>query len=476
MDPPAKVREQGIARVDRARLRPLLRREDYQAMDASLGRGGEMLAGSALWHVNVHAIGGVTEALGALLGLMRDGGIDARWMLLEAGDGFFELAHRLYEGLCGEAHAFSDADRLLYEEVLANVAAELGALVSAGDVVVLYDPPTAGLARALSERGARVIWRCHVGSDAPDSRGRSAQEFLRPYIDQVDRYAFPRETFAWPGLDPERIATIPSSINPLSAKNEELEPEVVTAILDAVGLTDQGSRASPMYTRLDGSPSRVECRASIDQRSPLPPGAQVIAHVSSWDRLKDPAGVVRCFGGHCETDAHLVIAGPDPCGQVESLHAGAVRAEVGEAVGSLAGDARDRVHVVSVPIEDREENAAVVNAIQRRADVFVRKSFSEGFGLSIAESMWKRTPVVASRVGGLQDLILDGESGVLIDDPNDLEAFAGAIDRIVGDPDHRAALGEAGRRRVEEHFLISRHLARYLELIASVRDAPPGSR
>jgi trehalose synthase len=476
VDPPAKIREQTIARVDRERLRPLLRPEHYEAMEASLRRGHAMLAGSVLWHVNVHSIGGVTETVRALLGLMRDGGIDARWMLLEADGGFFELAQRLYEGLAGEARDFSDADRALYEDVLANVAAELGGLVSVGDVVLLYDPPTAGMAEALSERGAHVIWRCHMGTDAPDTRGGAAQEFLRPYIDPVDRYTFPRETFAWPGLDAKRTATISSSINPLSAKNEELEPEVVTAILDAIGLTDEATTATPAYARLDGSPSRVERRASIDQGSFLPSAAPMIAHVSSWDRLKDPVGVVQCFAGHCETDAHLVIAGPAPRGQIESPYAEAVRTEVREAVGSLATDVRDRVHVVSVPTEDLQENAVIVNALQRRADVFVRKSFSEGFGLSIAESMWKRTPVVASGIGGLQDLIVDGESGVLIADPNDLEAFGAAIDRIVSDPDRRARLGEAGRRRVAERFLISSHLTRYLELIESLRDAPGASR
>lgn len=457
-----------LGRVDVDSLRSYSTQAQYEDMEASLARARELLAGRSVWHVNAHAVGGVTETLHAVLGLVRDGGINARWALLEASGDFFELAQQLYEELSGMPHEFSRADRALYENELAIVADELNDLIVGGDVVVLYDAPAAGLAPALSERGARVIWRCHVGTDAPDVHGTSAQEFLRPYLDPVSACVFPRATFVWPWLDSQRTSVIPSSINPISAKNQELAPDTVTAILDALGLTDEGSRASPVFTRLDGSPWRVDHPAAVDQEAALPGSAPVIAHVSSWDRLKDPLGLIECFARHCDTSAHLVIAGPDPTDQVEAPLASAVRLEVREAVGDLVGDVRGRIHVVSVPTDDLEENAASVNAIQRRANVFVRKSLSEGFGLSIAESMWKRTPVVTSRIGGIGDLVEEGESGILIDDPNDLAAFGAAIGKLLADPELAARLGDGGRRRVQEQYLTTSHLTRYLELIASV--------
>ena len=116
-------------------------------------------------------------------------------------------------------------------------------------------------------------------------------------------------------------------------------------------------------------------------------------------------------------------------------------------------------------MDDVDENAVMVNAIQRRADVVLQKSLAEGFGLTVAEAMWKARPVVASRIGGIQDQIVDGESGILIDDPADLQGTATAIDMLLGDRKRREAMGSAARERVRTSFLGTRPLVRYMELI-----------
>jgi trehalose synthase len=126
------------------------------------------------------------------------------------------------------------------------------------------------------------------------------------------------------------------------------------------------------------------------------------------------------------------------------------------------------VHLVSLPMDDLEENAVMVNALQRRADVIVQKSLAEGFGLTVAEAMWKSRPVVASRVGGIQEQIVDGESGILIDDPLDVAAFGEAVSALLADPARGRAIGAAARERVRAEFLANRHLLQYLELIASL--------
>jgi trehalose synthase len=460
----ATILEQRLPAVSRGVLVPHASEADLAEIDAALARARERLAGRAVWHVNVYSIGGVSEALHALLGLMRDAGIDVRWAQLDAGPEFFELCQRLYEDVAGMRREFTEADHRLYEEALAGAADTLRGLVSSGDIVVLYDAATAGLVPALAESGARVIWRCHVGTDSPAARGLGAEDFLSRYLGPAERYLFPFESFVWPGLDQARTAALPASVNPASAKNQELAPEVVEAILDTIGLTEYRSEAMPVFTRLDGSPSRVDSRAGINQESTLPRDAPVVAHVSSWDRLKDPAGVVECFARHCDPAAHLVLAGPAPNERVESPAAAGVRADVREAVAAVDPAVRARVHVVGVPAVDAEENAAVINAIQRRAAVFIRKSLAEGFGLSLAESMWKRTPVVASRIGGISELVEDGVSGILVDDPTDLAAFAAAVNRVLEDPELARSLGEQGHRRVEERFLTPALLARYLEL------------
>jgi trehalose synthase len=116
-------------------------------------------------------------------------------------------------------------------------------------------------------------------------------------------------------------------------------------------------------------------------------------------------------------------------------------------------------------MEDPGENAAIVNAVQRGSDVVVQKSHAEGFGLTVAEAMWKAKPVVASRTGGIQDQIVDGQSGILLHDPADLTAFSLAVDGLLRDPARAARLGEAARERVTDRFLGTRHLIQYLDLL-----------
>jgi trehalose synthase len=135
---------------------------------------------------------------------------------------------------------------------------------------------------------------------------------------------------------------------------------------------------------------------------------------------------------------------------------------------TLPAAVRARVHLASVPTEDAEENAIIVNAVQRHAAVVTQKSLAEGFGLTVAEAMWKARPVVASAVGGIRDQIEDGRSGLLVPDPRDLDAFADAVGRVLGDRRLAARLGEAAHRRVHDQFLGDRHLGQYAQLFEAM--------
>jgi trehalose synthase len=221
--------------------------------------------------------------------------------------------------------------------------------------------------------------------------------------------------------------------------------------------------------RIDGSPGRIEHQADVVQEARLPAGSPLVAQVSRWDRLKDPLGVLACFAAHLESsDAHLVLAGPDTQAVSDDPEDADVLAEATAAWRQLPEDARRRAHLVSLPMNNRQENAAMVNALQRRATVVVQKSLAEGFGLTVIEAMWKSRPVVASRVGGIQDQIVDGVSGILIDNATDLPAFGAAIDSLLADPELAARIGLAARDRAVEGFLGVRRLVEYLELVEAV--------
>ena len=131
----------------------------------------------------------------------------------------------------------------------------------------------------------------------------------------------------------------------------------------------------------------------------------------------------------------------------------------------LSPSVRERIHLARLPMDDQDENAAIVNALQRGARVVVQKSIREGFGLTVAEAMWKARPVVASRVGGIQDQIQDKMSGRLIDDPNDLAAFGAAIVELLDHPADAERLGAGAKARVRREFLTPQLLMEQAQLV-----------
>jgi trehalose synthase len=126
---------------------------------------------------------------------------------------------------------------------------------------------------------------------------------------------------------------------------------------------------------------------------------------------------------------------------------------------------QDRVHLVCLAMDDVDENAHLVNALQRRASVVVQKSLEEGFGLTVTEAMWKSRPVVVSAIGGIQDQVVDDENGLLLRDPSDLGALGPALARLLGDPELSARLGDAAHATVLDRFLGDRHLEAYVDLL-----------
>jgi trehalose synthase len=164
--------------------------------------------------------------------------------------------------------------------------------------------------------------------------------------------------------------------------------------------------------------------------------------------------------------AHLLIAGPEVAAVADDPEGAEVLHDTIVAWERLPEPVRRRVHLACLPMQDVDENAAIVNALQRWSEVIVQKSLAEGFGLTVSEAMWKARPVVASRIGGIQDQVEHEKSGILLDDPTDLQAYAGAVTRLLTQRATAQEMGRAAMRRVQEHFLTDRHLKQYGELFA----------
>jgi trehalose synthase len=390
--------------------------------------------------------------------------------VIEGNPEFFKVTKRIHNhlhGFEGDGGQLDDEARKIYEAALEANASELVDLVRDGDIVLLHDPQTAGLIGPLKRTGAKVIWRCHIGVDEPDDLARGAWDFLRVDVEQADAYVFSREAFVWEGLDDDKVRIIAPSIDAFNAKNQALEPEQVDAILAAAGIVDDGD-GDPTFTRGDGSEARVESQAELFEDTRLTTADKIVLQVSRWDRLKDPEGVIRGFAEHSchDTGAHLVYAGPAVDDVSDDPEGAEVLEQAKQLRDGLGEEARRNVHLVCLPLDDAEENAVIVNALQRAADVVVQKSIAEGFGLTVAEAMWKGRPIVATAVGGIQDQVIDGETGVLLEDAEDLDAYGAAVRGLLEDPERAQRLGNAAKLRVRDEFLGSRSLLDYLSLIS----------
>ncbi|MBS2031381.1 MAG: glycosyltransferase [Deltaproteobacteria bacterium] len=427
-----------------------------------------------IWNVNSTAAGGgVAEMLRSLLAYARSTGVDVRWLVIRGGPEFFHITKRLHNALHGESGDGTPLgldERAIYEATLAENTRDLLERINPRDVVLLHDPQTAGLVPVLQREGARVIWRSHVGTEKHNAQTELGWAFLEPYLRGVHSAVFSRAAYVPAWLEAQVDVIVPS-IDPFSAKNYEMPEADIRSILAHVGLVQTaGAQPAPLFHRDDGTTAPLErCADVLSHGSPPPWDAPLVVQVSRWDELKDPLGVVRGFAQILDEgappDVHLIVAGPHVNAVADDPEGPKVFDAVVEGWRGLRDAHRGRVHLANLPMHDVEENAAIVNALQRHARVVVQKSIREGFGLTVTEAMWKSRPVVASAIGGIVDQIDDGVSGLLLRDPHDLMGFGKALLQLLGNPELAAQMGKRGHERVVERFLGVRHLMQYAAII-----------
>jgi trehalose synthase len=472
------LHEIDISSMDSGQFASVLPPARFEEFQRGVEEARELLDGRVVWNVNSTAHGGgVVELLRPLLAYARGTGVDARWIVIDGTREFFTVTKRLHNrlhGAIGDGGPLDEDARRTYEEVLRRNVEQLAGRVCEGDVVIVHDPQPAGMIESFRAAGALVIWRCHIGVDQPNDLVREAWAFLYPYVVPADAYVFSREAFVWEALDRGRTVVIHPSIDVFAPKNVDLDPATVEAVLLAGGLVAGRDDPPPaVFRRQDGTPGRVERHARMIEDQPLSLETPVVLQVSRWDHLKDPIGVIGGFAEYvaARTGAHLVYAAPDVEAVADDPEGRLVLREAIELRDRLPAEARSRIHYASLPMEDDEENAIIVNALQRHARVVVQKSIAEGFGLTVAEAMWKARPIVASRVGGIQDQIVDGETGLLLDDASNLAAYGAAVTRLLDDLPRAERMGERARERARDRFTSVRSLLDYLAVIRRLVDA-----
>jgi trehalose synthase len=348
--------------------------------------------------------GGVAELLSALTLLLNDLGIKTGWRLIQGSPDFFSITKKMHNALQGGEINLSDRKMEIYEEVIYEnvIRNHLD-----HDMVIVHDPQPLLMINHYRRRGPWV-WRCHVDLSEPN---KDLWNYLRPHVEKYDAVIVSCKEYKQDMETPQLVFA--PAIDPFSIKNREMSEQ------------------------------------AIDERLShykIPTDLPTVAQVSRFDRWKDPEGVIEAFKiARKKVDATLVLLGnvatDDPEGE--------------QVYESLVGCREERIIILS------KQDTALVNALQRRAAVILQKSLREGFGLTVAEAMWKGTPVIGGNVGGIRYQIEDGENGYLV---SSVEEAAERIVQLVKDENLQKKMGERGRETVKERYLLFRYLEQFVDL------------
>jgi trehalose synthase len=385
---------------------------------AGLREHARALSGARVLNVNATPYGGgVSELLRSSVPLLRDLGVHADWKVIGGTPEYFHATKALHNALQGNPRSLTEDERSAYRRCLEENAASMEGDY---DFVVIHDPQPVGLLEAHGKGGARWIWRCHIDTSEPNL---DAWRFLAPHLSGYDAAVFTMPEFVPPELPVARVEVIAPAIDPLSPKNIDLDPAMASQILDWIGIDLPG---------------------------------QLVTQVSRFDRWKDPLGVI---------DAYRIVR--EEIADLQLALVGSMAADDPEGWGVYreVSAAAERDPLIHIYTNLTGVSNVEVNAFQRMSEVVVQKSIREGFGLVVSESLWKGTPVVAGRAGGIPLQMPEGVGGRLVQSTRECAA---AILELLRDRELARELGRSGHEHVREHFLLPRLLMDELALLRSL--------
>jgi len=369
------------------------------------------LKGKVIQHINSTPVGGgVAEILNRMVPLLRGLGVDTKWDVIKGGEQFFEVTKRFHNALHGRVEEITQRDFEIFMEASQQ---NIESVDTYGDIVFIHDPQP--IAMVKKKAANKWLWRCHIDVSNPNTK---VWGFLMDFIVQYDSAVFSAPAFS--RKLPVRQFLISPSIDPLSDKNKELPQEMIDSVLKKYGI----KKDKPIITQ-----------------------------ISRFDRLKDPIGVIEAYLQVKKyINCQLILAGGTAEDDPEGFKV------LGEVKEKAKND--PDIHILLLPQNDLE-----VNALQRGSDIIVQKSLKEGFGLTVAEALWKAKPVVASNVGGIPLQIKHKYSGLLC---HSVQGASFAIKQLLSSPAYAKKLGENGREHIKNNFLITRHLRDYMLLFLSL--------
>jgi trehalose synthase len=393
---------------------------------AQLRQLAEPLRGCRVLHLNATPYGGgVAEILRSEVPLLRDLGLEVRWKIITGDNAFFKVTKAIHNGLQGADRVLTSKEKETY---LANSTYNARLLEEAFDLVVVHDPQPLALLQSHGKAQGKWLWRCHIDTSDPNAH---TWDFLRPFLEGYDAAVFTLGSFVPPHFPVDRVEIIPPAIDPHSPKNMPLDENLSRHVLEWIG---------------------------VDIHRPL------LTQVARFDPWKDPLGVIAAYRlvKREMPDLQLALVGSMALDDPEGW-------DIYQQIKSEARSDRDiRLFTNLTGVGNIE-----VNAFQRLSDVILQKSIREGFGLVVSESLWKETPVVAGRSGGIPLQMQDGAGGFLVDS---VEQCAERALWLLHHPAEGQRLAQQGREVVRKRFLLTRLIADELRLYAAVLGSRPQPR
>ena len=377
--------------------------------------------------------GGVAEMLRSVIPLARSLGVHARWFTIQGHEAFFHVTKKFHNTLQGVDQPIALPE--LFETYLDNLAAHATSPAIESDLIVVHDPQPAALIMSGLLMG-NVLWRCHIDTSTPNP---TVWRFLIPYLNQYAGAIFTMPEFVGPGLQIPHYQITPC-IDPRAEKNRQHTENRAKEVL------------TPLFRQHEIDPDRP-----------------ILAAISRYDIHKNQATILSAFKRlrqekTYDPSPYLIFLGNTATDDPE----GAAMLEQLQAQAGADSDIRFWVNV--------ENNDQVVGSLMRLARGFVHVSTREGFGLVVSEALWQGTPVIGSRVGGIVQQVVDGQTGYLVE-PLDVEAIAAKMARILDEPEQTARLGRQAQEHVRQNFLLPELVRRYLTLVRYYtgvdRDHPP---
>jgi trehalose synthase len=361
--------------------------------------------------VNVNSTfygGGVATVLSSLTLLLNSIGIKTGWRVIQGAPDFFSVTKKMHNALQGGDINLTDIKKEIYEGVIyENVVRNH---LENHDIVLIHDPQPLPMINHYRKRGP-WIWRCHIDLTQPHSM---LWDYLKTFIEQYDAVIVSLKEYQQE-LSTPQFYFLPA-IDPFSITNRQLSDEEIDRRL---------------------------------ARYDIPTDLPLVVQISRFDRWKDPQGVIQAFKqARKQVDATLVLLGnvatDDPEGE--------------EVFRSLLDERDERILIMT------HEDTALVNALQHRAAVVLQKSIREGFGLTVAEAMWKGKAVIGGNTGGIRYQIEDGVNGFLV---SSVEEAAERIVTLIRDENRRLLMGQKAQETVRRNFLLTRYLEQYLDLFSA---------